>query len=65
VVLAVASYAEADRLVQDLRENPDQPLHTPRWGNAVHAALAPLTTAPTNMAKILRTSPDFTGERQA
>lgn len=61
VVLAVASDAEADRLVQDLTENPDQPLHTPRWGNAVHAALAPLATAPTDMAKILTPSPDPTG----
>jgi hypothetical protein len=44
VVLAVASDAEADRLVQDLTENPAEPLHTPRWSNAVHATLA---TAPT------------------
>jgi hypothetical protein len=42
-MLAVASDAEADRLVQDLTENPDEPLRTPRWGNAVHATLA---TAP-------------------
>jgi hypothetical protein len=39
VVLAVASDAEADRLIQDLTENPDEPLRTPRWGNAVHATL--------------------------
>lgn len=39
VLLAVASDAEADRLVQDLTENPSEPLRTPRWGNAVHATL--------------------------
>jgi hypothetical protein len=39
VVLAVDSDAEADRLIQDLTENPDEPLRTPRWGNAVHARL--------------------------
>jgi hypothetical protein len=39
VVLAVASDAEAERLIQDLTENPDEPLRTPRWGNAVYAAL--------------------------
>lgn len=43
VVLAVASDVEADRLMQDLAENPGQPLRSPRWGNAVHATLA---TAP-------------------
>ena len=45
VLLAVASDAEADRLMQDLTENPDQPLHTPRWGNVVHATLATATLA--------------------
>jgi len=39
VLLAVASDAEAERLIQDLTENPDEPLRTPRWGNAVYAAL--------------------------
>ena len=39
VVLAVASDAEAERLIQDLSENPDESLRSPRWGNAVHAAL--------------------------
>ena len=37
VTLAVASEHEAQRLVEDLTENPGQPLHTPRWANAVHA----------------------------
>ena len=37
IVLAVASDAEAQRLVDDMSENPGQPLRTPRWGNAVHA----------------------------
>ena len=44
VVLAVASDAEADRLVQDLAENPSEPLRTPRWGNAVYATLATATS---------------------
>ena len=44
VVLAVASDAEAERLVQDLTENPHEPLRTPRWGNAVHATLPPPST---------------------
>ncbi|HZS23171.1 MAG TPA: hypothetical protein VFA63_19540 [Pseudonocardiaceae bacterium] len=39
VVLAVASDVEAERLVQDLTEYPDEPLRTPRWGNAVYAAV--------------------------
>ena len=43
VVLAVASDAEADRLIEDLTEHPNEPLRTPRWGNAVHATL---TTEP-------------------
>lgn len=43
VLLAVASDSEAERLIQDLTENPNEPLRTPRWGNAVYAAL---TSAP-------------------
>ena len=39
VVLAIASDAEAQRLVEDLTEHAGEPLRTPRWGNAVHAAL--------------------------
>jgi hypothetical protein len=39
VLLAVASDAEADRLIEDLTEHPGEPLRTPRWGNAVHAML--------------------------
>jgi hypothetical protein len=39
VTLAVASEHEAQRLVEDLTENPGQPLHTPRWANAVHATV--------------------------
>lgn len=40
VTVAVASELEAERLKQDLAENPGAPLLTPRWGNAVHATLA-------------------------
>ena len=40
VTVAVASDLEAERLKQDLTENPGAPLLTPRWGNAVHATLA-------------------------
>lgn len=40
VTVAVASEIEAERLKQDLTENPGAPLLTPRWGNAVHATLA-------------------------
>jgi hypothetical protein len=40
VTVAVASDLEAERLKQDLAENPGSPLLTPRWGNAVHATLA-------------------------
>jgi hypothetical protein len=40
VTVAVASELEAERLKQDLTENPGAPLLTPRWGNAVHATLA-------------------------
>jgi hypothetical protein len=39
VVLAIASEAEAQRLIEDLTEHVGEPLRTPRWGNAVHAAL--------------------------
>jgi hypothetical protein len=39
VVLAVASDAEAERLIEDLTQYPGEPLRTPRWGNAVHATL--------------------------
>jgi hypothetical protein len=39
VTLAVPSVHEARRLVEDLTENPGQPLHTPRWANAVHATV--------------------------
>lgn len=39
IVLAVESDAEAERLIQDLTENPDEPIRTPRWANAVHATL--------------------------
>ena len=51
VTVAVASELEAERLKQDLTENPGSPLLTPRWGNAVHATLAgdaapPAQTAP-------------------
>lgn len=42
VTVAVASELEAERLKQDLTENPGTPLLTPRWGNAVHATLAGL-----------------------
>jgi hypothetical protein len=41
VTVAVASDLEAERLKQDLAENPGEPLRTPRWGNAVYATLAP------------------------
>jgi hypothetical protein len=44
VLLAVASDAEADRLIEDLTEHPGQPLRTPRWGNAVHATLTAVPT---------------------
>jgi hypothetical protein len=46
VILAVASEAEAERLRQDLAENPGAPLHTPRWANAVHATLVVEPTRP-------------------
>ncbi|MDQ2706663.1 MAG: hypothetical protein M3Z25_03085 [Actinomycetota bacterium] len=53
VTVAVASDLEAERLKQDLAENPGAPLLTPRWGNAVYATLAveparadPDTTSP-------------------
>jgi hypothetical protein len=39
VALAIASDAEAQRLIEDLTEHAGDPLRTPRWGNAVHAAL--------------------------
>lgn len=39
VMLAVASDAEAERLIEDLTQYPGEPLRTPRWGNAVHATL--------------------------
>ena len=39
LVLAIASDSEAQRLVEDLTEHAGEPLRTPRWGNAVHAAL--------------------------
>jgi len=39
VLLAVASDMEAERLIEDLTEHPDEPLRTPHWGNAVHAML--------------------------
>jgi hypothetical protein len=39
VVLAIASDTEAQRLIEDLTEHAGEPLRTPRWGNAVHAAL--------------------------
>jgi len=39
IVLAVASDIEAQRLIEDLTENAGEPLRTPRWGNAVHAAV--------------------------
>ncbi|HEY1967508.1 MAG TPA: hypothetical protein VGH89_06150 [Pseudonocardia sp.] len=39
IVLAIASDAEAQRLIDDLTEHAGEPLRTPRWGNAVHAAL--------------------------
>ena len=44
VVLAIASDIEAQRLIEDLTENAGAPLHTPRWGNVVHAAL--ITSSP-------------------
>ncbi|MGQ0479983.1 MAG: hypothetical protein ACT4O0_02985 [Pseudonocardia sp.] len=52
VMLAVASDLEAERLVQDLAENPGTPLLTPRWANAVHATLVtePLAGANTILA---------------
>jgi hypothetical protein len=40
IVLGVASDAEAQRLIDDMTENPGQPLRSPRWSNAVHAELA-------------------------
>ena len=46
VTVAVASDIEAERLKQDLAENPGEPLRTPRWGNAVYATLAPEPVAP-------------------
>jgi len=46
VVLAVASDAEAERLIEDLTQHPGEPLRTPRWGNAVHATL---TADPTEL----------------
>jgi hypothetical protein len=46
VTVAVASELEAERLKQDLTENPGSPLLTPRWGNAVHATLANQAVAP-------------------
>jgi len=47
VTVAVASELEAERLKQDLAENPGAPLLTPRWGNAVHATLADESVSPT------------------
>lgn len=47
VTVAVASDLEAERLKQDLAENPGAPLLTPRWGNAVHATLAGEPVPPT------------------
>lgn len=46
VVLAVASDAEAERLIEDLTLYPGEPLRTPRWGNAVHATLTADPTGP-------------------
>jgi len=45
IVLAIASDTEAQRLIEDLTEHAGEPLRTPRWGNAVHAAL--ITSPPT------------------
>jgi hypothetical protein len=39
VVLAVASDTEAQRLIDDMTENPGEPMRTPRWGNGVHTTL--------------------------
>lgn len=44
VLLAVPSDTEAQRLIEDLSEHSDEPLRTPRWGNAVHAVRAVLMT---------------------
>jgi hypothetical protein len=41
LTLAVASDAEADRLIEDLLQHPNEPLRSPHWGNAVHARLLP------------------------
>jgi hypothetical protein len=41
LTLVVASDAEADRLIEDLLEHPNEPLRTPHWGNAVFATLEP------------------------
>lgn len=50
VTVAVASELEAERLKQDLAENPGAPLLTPRWGNAVHATLAAGESTPSTQA---------------
>ena len=45
LTLAVASDAEADRLIEDLLQHPNEPLRTPHWGNAVFATLKPVELA--------------------
>jgi hypothetical protein len=44
VVLAVDSDIEAERLIEDLTENPGEPLRTPHWGNAVYATVCRRST---------------------
>ncbi len=63
VMLAVASDLEAERLIQDLAENPGAPLLTPRWANAVHATLVtePLAGADTVLAVAPASSGPATG----
>lgn len=58
VVLAVASDAEAERLIEDLTQYPGEPLRTPRWGNAVHATLTaePAVRASLVGAEVVATS---------
>lgn len=63
VTMAVASELEAERLKQDLTENPGSPLLTPRWGNAVHATLAgeAVPPAPTTHSSIHGSDPGHAG----
>jgi hypothetical protein len=46
LLLAIPSAIETQRLIEDFTEHPDEALHTPHWGNAVHVSLITAVTDP-------------------